>query len=74
MSKHLLIPLVILTLNMVPDYMYVTFASRGVIYITALPDEPCPAKPCVTLSQLSANPMEYLRYNMTMIFLQGKQS
>lgn len=71
MSTHHLMFLIILCL--VPSCMYITLVSGDAFYITVSPDEPCPAKPCVTLSQLATNVKEYLRDNMTVtvIFLQG---
>ena len=76
MSKHRLISLIIfIPLSLVPDNICVELANRSTIYIaTQGRHEPCPAKPCITLSQLSVNFKQYLRDNMTMILLPGKQS
>ena len=75
MSKHRLMSLIIFTsLSLVPDNICVELANGSTIYIATQAHEPCPAKPCITLSQLSANFKQYLRDNMTMILLPGKQS
>ena len=55
-------------------YTCFLFVSGGLIYITTSAESPCPAKPCVTLSQLATNLTEYLNDNMTMIFLQDNHS
>ena len=56
--------------------LYLSFVSGSLIYITTSEsaESPCPAEPCVTLSQLAINLTQYLNDNMTMIFLRGNHS
>ena len=74
MSLHHWIQHVALTFTLLSGHVKFSLASDDKIYITTSEKNPCPAKPCVTLSQLAANLPEYLSDNMTIIFLQGKHN
>ena len=43
-----------------------------VYYITPSSSDPCPAEPCLTLSQFANNSNNYVNSNTTLIFLSGK--
>ena len=52
----------------------ITSIAGEVIYIVPSPNEPCPAQPCITISQLAMNTNDYMDINNTLAFLPGNHS
>lgn len=52
----------------------ITITSCENIYVSPLPNESCPAEPCLTISQLAANTSNYLDSNSIVTILPGNHS